>query len=60
MTDRLIVAYALMLLLALGVGGVIWWNLYHSHRRTYARRLAAERRKELAAAMEREDGSARS
>ena len=50
MTERLIVAYGLMLLMALAGGAAIWWNLYHSHRRTYARQLAAHRKKGLSAA----------
>lgn len=49
MTDRLIIAYGLMLLIALGAGALIWWNLYHSRTRTYARLAAANRKKNAAA-----------
>jgi hypothetical protein len=48
-SDRLLIAYGLMFLLAVGFGAVIWWNVYHSHRRTYRRRLARERKQAAAA-----------
>lgn len=44
MADRLILAYALMFLMVVGVATVIWWHLHHSHQRTYKRRVAAEHR----------------
>ena len=59
MTDRLLIAYGLMLLLAAGLAAMIWWNVYHSHRRTYERQQAVLRKKNLAAAKpgrERSDG----
>lgn len=49
MTDRLMVAYGLMFLMAVAVGGVIWWTVRHSHRRTYKRRVARERKEAVAA-----------
>jgi uncharacterized protein HemX len=42
--DRLLVAYGLMVVLALGVGATIWWTVHNSHERTYKRRLARERK----------------
>jgi hypothetical protein len=48
MTDRLLVAYLMILLLVAGGAGVLWWNIYHSRGRTYAREQA--RRRQLDAA----------
>lgn len=44
MTDRLLAAYGLMVVLALGVGAAIWWTVHNSHERTYKRRVARERK----------------
>lgn len=44
MEPRLIVAYSLMLLLALLVAGLIVFRVYHSHHRVYRRRLRREER----------------
>jgi hypothetical protein len=44
MTTRLIIAYGLMLLMAVGSLAAIWWNFYHSKNRSYARELAARRK----------------
>ena len=49
MNDRLLVAYGLMFLILVGLGAAIWWTVHHSHRRTYQRRLARERKKATAA-----------
>jgi hypothetical protein len=57
MTDRLITAYSLMLLMAVWIGSVAWWKLHHSDRRTRARQLAARRKKDLARAPAIEEGS---
>lgn len=38
MTERHMIAYGLLLLLALAVGAIVWWNVHHSHGRTLARR----------------------
>jgi len=46
MTDRLMIAYGLMLLMALAAAGAVWWNVYHSHERTLARRRARQRQSE--------------
>ena len=40
------IAYGLMFLLAVGIGATVWWNLYHSHRRTYLRKQVRQRKKE--------------
>jgi hypothetical protein len=48
-SDRLLVAYGLMVLIVVGVGMAVWWNVHHSHRRTYKRRMAREREKAAAA-----------
>ena len=42
-------AYGLMLLTALAVGAVVWWNLYNSRDRQMAR----QRKRELAGAQAR-------
>jgi hypothetical protein len=49
MTLRLAIVYGLMLLPAAEFVGVIWWRVYHSPRRSDARRLARQRKSELAA-----------
>ena len=46
MTERHLIAYALLALLALAVAAVVWWNVRHSHRRTYARDQARRRKSE--------------
>jgi hypothetical protein len=48
MTDRLLVAYVLILLLVAGGAGVLWWNIYHSPGRTYARKRARRRQSDAA------------
>jgi hypothetical protein len=48
MPVRLLIAYLLMLLLATGGAGILWWNIYHSRERTYAREQARRRRSEAA------------
>jgi hypothetical protein len=50
MPARLLIAYVLMLLMAAGWGGVIWWKIYHSRARTFARELARQRRSDAARA----------
>lgn len=55
-TDRLIVAYGLMLVLAAWLGAVIWWKFYHSRQRVYERQHSARRKKDLAAARARDEG----
>lgn len=40
MTTRLVIAYSLIALLVLAGAAVVWWNVYHSTRRTEARRQA--------------------
>ncbi len=47
MTDRLMIAYGLMILMAVTLAGALWWNMYHSHRRVHARRMARERQIEM-------------
>lgn len=44
METRLIIAYSLMLLMALTAGGLIGLRIYHSHDRSYRRRLRKEQR----------------
>lgn len=56
MTDRLIVAYSLMVVLAAWLGTVIWWKFYHTRQRVYERQLSARRKKDLAAARARAEG----
>ena len=51
MTDRLLIAYALMALMTVLVVGVIGWNVYHSHARTYAR----TRRRQMVATVARSE-----
>ena len=58
MTDRLMIAYGLMILLAAGLGAVIWWNIHHSHRRTYDRHMARRRKDAVAAADARRETAA--
>jgi len=48
-SDRLLVAYGLIVLIVVGVGMAVWWNVHRSHRRTYKRRMAREREKAAAA-----------
>jgi hypothetical protein len=58
MTDRLLIAYGLMLLMAVWIGGFVWWKRYHSFTRSYARVVAAGHKKEAEAAKAaREAGS---
>ena len=47
MTDRHMVAYGLMALIAIAVAGLVCWRSYHSHRRTYARQRDRQRKDEL-------------
>ena len=49
MTLRLAIVYGLVLLLAAEFVGVVWWRIYHSARRSDARRRARQRKSELAA-----------
>lgn len=44
MEPRLIVAYGLMLIMALLVAGFIAYRIYHGHVRSYHRRLRKEPR----------------
>lgn len=44
MEPRLIVAYALMALLTAAIAGVAAYYRYHSHERSYARRLRRDAR----------------
>jgi hypothetical protein len=44
MEPRLIAAYSLILIVTLLLAGVIAYQVYHSHERTYRRRLRMERR----------------
>ena len=46
MPTRLIVAYALIVLLAAGAVAIVWWRVHHSSRRTEARRGIQRRRAE--------------
>lgn len=54
MTDRLLVAYGLMVLLAVAAGAAIWWTVHYSPRRVYDRRIARERKEARASASRRE------
>lgn len=45
MTDRLMIAYGLMVLIAVALGAIIWWSVHHSYRRTYQRRMLRERKR---------------
>jgi uncharacterized membrane protein len=47
MTDRQLIAYGLMVLLAAALAAVVWWTRYNSHSQTSARRQA-KRSKESA------------
>ncbi len=49
MTDRLMIAYGLMLLMVVAGAAATWWNIHHSHRRTYQGRMAPGRKKVMAA-----------
>jgi predicted negative regulator of RcsB-dependent stress response len=42
MTFRLIIAYSLIALMVLAAVAVVCWNVYHSSRRTDARRRARQ------------------
>jgi hypothetical protein len=55
MTDRLWIAYGLMFLMAVALAAVIWWNIHHSDRRTYRRRLARERKRIAATELARRE-----
>jgi hypothetical protein len=44
METRLIIAYGLMLLMALMAAGLIGYRFYHSRDRSYRRRLRKEQR----------------
>jgi len=44
METRLMIAYGLMLLMALMVAGLIGYRFYHSRDRSYRRRLRKEQR----------------
>ena len=49
MNDRLVIAYGLMFLMAVLLAAVVWWNVHHSHHRTYKRRQARGRKGAMAA-----------
>ncbi len=55
MEPRLIVAYSLMLLMALVVAAFVGYRAYHSHERSYARRLRREGKHHARTASEPED-----
>lgn len=42
MTSRLVIAYSLIALMVLAAVAVVCWNVYHSSRRTDARRRARQ------------------
>lgn len=44
MEPRLMIAYALMLLVAVSIAALVAYHLYHSHHRSYERRLRREAR----------------
>ncbi len=44
MEPRLIVAYSLMLLMALLIAAIVGYRIYHAHERSYRRRLRKEHR----------------
>ncbi|MEN3749502.1 hypothetical protein TPR58_20170 [Sphingomonas sp. HF-S3] len=44
MEPRLILAYALIVLMIVAVAGTIAYRIHHSHQRTYHRRLRREHR----------------
>jgi hypothetical protein len=46
MTDRLVIAYVLLAILGAEFVGVLWWQLYHSRRRTDAREQVRRRKAE--------------
>lgn len=59
MEPRLIVAYVLMLLMVLFAGALVGYRMYHSHRRSYSRRMrreaCEEQRRKLERGQPRED-----
>jgi hypothetical protein len=55
MQTRLLIAYLLILLMVAGGAGVLWWNLYHSRERTYARERARRRQIDAARAARLEE-----
>lgn len=54
MESRLVIAYALMLLLALVLAALIGWRVYYGRERTYVRRLRREARARGEAESERD------
>ena len=44
MTDRQLIAYALILLLAVALAAIVWWWRYQSYPRTYEREQKKRRK----------------
>jgi hypothetical protein len=51
MPTRLIIAYFLILLLVAQGAGIVWWRIYHSPKRSYAREQSRRRRSDAARAV---------
>lgn len=55
MEPRLMVAYTLMLLMALLLAAFVGYRIYHTHERQYARRLRREARAHARAQLPEQD-----
>ena len=53
--DRVTIAYSLIALMAAAVAALVWWNVHHSHARTYARQRTRQTAREKARQAERDD-----
>jgi hypothetical protein len=56
MEPRLVIAYSLILLMVVCFAAFVGYRIYHSHARSYARRLRREGRQTARTRSEREDG----
>ena len=53
MTDRHVIAYGLMALMAVAAGVLVWWRGYRSYDQAHARMRARQRRSEAAMSVRR-------
>jgi hypothetical protein len=51
MTERQLIAYAMLTLLAVAIAAMVWWGRYNSARRMLARKQAKQRKQSDARAM---------
>ena len=51
MTERQLIAYTMLALLAVAIAAMVWWGRHNSARRTLARKQAKQRKQSDARAM---------